>query len=111
MSDAMVSLMYDGNCTRSFATFYKSTCPIDVTFFPFDIQKCMLEFGSWVQDSRLLVLHAGSPDTLGSREEYEENGEWEMHTGVLQEDLVSSRSCGIYVISTLSWGQGKLTYQ
>jgi len=29
---------------------YKSSCPIDVEFYPFDVQLCTLKFGSWTYD-------------------------------------------------------------
>ena len=29
---------------------YKSSCAIDVEFFPYDIQNCMLKMGSWTYD-------------------------------------------------------------
>ena len=29
---------------------YKSLCPIDVEFFPFDEQQCTLKIGSWTYD-------------------------------------------------------------
>ena len=29
---------------------YRSTCNIDITFFPFDDQKCKLKLGSWAYD-------------------------------------------------------------
>lgn len=28
----------------------KSSCKIDISFFPFDMQKCELKFGSWTYD-------------------------------------------------------------
>ena len=34
----------------------KSSCKIDVTFFPFDEQKCPLKFGSWTYDGFQLDL-------------------------------------------------------
>lgn len=44
----------------------KSTCKIDVTWFPFDEQKCVLTFGSWSFSSkelRLKLLERGSLHT------------------------------------------------
>lgn len=35
---------------------YKSSCIIDVEFFPFDIQKCKLKFGSWTYDGNQVDL-------------------------------------------------------
>ncbi|KAK7898871.1 hypothetical protein WMY93_019724 [Mugilogobius chulae] len=35
---------------------FMSTCNVDVRWFPFDIQKCELKFGSWTYDGWLLDL-------------------------------------------------------
>ena len=37
----------DGNCLYVPPGIFKSTCKIDITWFPFDDQKCDLKFGSW----------------------------------------------------------------
>lgn len=29
---------------------YKSSCSIDVEFFPYDVQTCVLKLGSWTYD-------------------------------------------------------------
>lgn len=35
---------------------YKSSCIIDVEFFPFDVQKCNMRFGSWTYDGNQVDL-------------------------------------------------------
>uniref|UniRef100_A0A1I8HTP0 Neuronal acetylcholine receptor subunit alpha-7 n=1 Tax=Macrostomum lignano TaxID=282301 RepID=A0A1I8HTP0_9PLAT len=35
---------------------FKSTCKIDITWFPFDTQKCELKFGSWTYDGGTVDL-------------------------------------------------------
>ncbi|CAF4368501.1 unnamed protein product, partial [Rotaria sordida] len=35
---------------------FRSTCKIDITWFPFDDQLCFLKFGSWTYDSTQLIL-------------------------------------------------------
>ncbi|XP_039219051.1 neuronal acetylcholine receptor subunit alpha-7-like isoform X1 [Crotalus tigris] len=52
----------------------KSTCRIDVRWFPFDTQKCILKFGSWTHDGWLLDLRMLESDTSG----YVSNGEWDL---------------------------------
>ncbi|XP_061462912.1 neuronal acetylcholine receptor subunit alpha-7-like [Rhineura floridana] len=52
----------------------KSTCRIDVRWFPFDTQKCDLKFGSWTYDGWLLDLRMLEMDTSG----YVANGEWDL---------------------------------
>jgi nicotinic acetylcholine receptor len=37
----------DGGCLYVPPGLFKSTCKIDITWFPFDDQQCDLKFGSW----------------------------------------------------------------
>lgn len=36
-----------GKCTYIPPGIFKSTCKIDITWFPFDDQDCNMKFGSW----------------------------------------------------------------
>ena len=38
---------HDGSCLYVPPGIFKSTCKIDITWFPFDDQLCDLKFGSW----------------------------------------------------------------
>ena len=88
--ELMVMIDHEGNCTLTYVDFYKSTCEIDVTFFPFDEQACKQQFGSWNFDERYLQLKVNDPDAIGDRSEYEKNGEWEMAQARLVQERVSS---------------------
>ena len=37
---------------------FKSTCKIDITWFPFDEQNCSLKFGTWTHDGFKINLTA-----------------------------------------------------
>lgn len=47
-SKAMVS--FEGKVFWPPPTKFRSTCPVDVTYFPFDDQTCILKLGSWTYD-------------------------------------------------------------
>ncbi|XP_051868651.1 neuronal acetylcholine receptor subunit alpha-4 isoform X2 [Pristis pectinata] len=53
---------------------YKSSCSIDVTFFPFDQQNCRMKFGSWTHDKSKIDLR--SMDRNVDLKDYWESGEW-----------------------------------
>lgn len=44
------TIHYDGKVEWRPPAIYKSLCPIDVEFFPFDEQMCFLKVGSWTYD-------------------------------------------------------------
>ncbi len=43
-------LTSEGGCTYIPPGIFKSTCKIDITWFPFDDQDCEMKFGSWTYD-------------------------------------------------------------
>jgi len=54
--EAMAVLYNDGTVLWIPQSIFFSSCPIDITHFPFDIQTCTLEFGSWTYDGHQLDL-------------------------------------------------------
>lgn len=75
-----VIMNYDGvNAWYSPASF-RSTCQIDVTFFPFDQQTCFMKFGSWTFETVDLDIFIDEAP-LHSKQ-YVKSAEW---------DLISAR--------------------
>lgn len=46
-SSTNVKLRYNGEIVWDSPAITKSTCVVDVSYFPFDWQSCNLTFGSW----------------------------------------------------------------
>ncbi|KAG7457862.1 hypothetical protein MATL_G00231820 [Megalops atlanticus] len=69
-----VKVNSDGFCQYLPPGIFMSTCNVDVRWFPFDIQKCELKFGSWTFDGWLLDLQMSDADISG----YMPNGEWDL---------------------------------
>ncbi|CAG9817979.1 unnamed protein product, partial [Phaedon cochleariae] len=44
------TVYYDGLVVWKPPAVYKSSCAIDVEFFPYDVQTCVLKLGSWTYD-------------------------------------------------------------
>uniref|UniRef100_A0A8C0VDA1 Cholinergic receptor nicotinic alpha 2 subunit n=1 Tax=Cyanistes caeruleus TaxID=156563 RepID=A0A8C0VDA1_CYACU len=67
-------LLWDGTVTWVPPAIYKSSCSIDVTFFPFDQQNCKMKFGSWTYDKAKIDLE--NMDHQVDLKDYWESGEW-----------------------------------
>ncbi|XP_046549881.1 neuronal acetylcholine receptor subunit beta-3-like [Haliotis rubra] len=63
----------DGRVTQRFPTVVSSLCGVDTTYFPFDKQRCPLQFGLWLHDDDLVTLIT---DQTGDTTSYLENAEW-----------------------------------
>ncbi|XP_072806261.1 neuronal acetylcholine receptor subunit alpha-6 isoform X2 [Vicugna pacos] len=69
-------LKHDGMITWTPPAIFKSSCPMDITFFPFDHQNCSLKFGSWTYDkAEIDLLIIGSKVDMN---DFWENSEWEI---------------------------------
>jgi len=67
----------NGTCNYLPPGIFKSTCKIDITWFPFDDQSCLLKFGSWTYDGFQLDLTLQSDDG-GDISNFNPNGEWDL---------------------------------
>ncbi|XP_013097312.2 neuronal acetylcholine receptor subunit alpha-7 isoform X1 [Stomoxys calcitrans] len=67
----------NGSCLYVPPGIFKSTCKIDITWFPFDDQRCEMKFGSWTYDGFQLDLQL-QDETGGDISSYVLNGEWEL---------------------------------
>lgn len=63
-------------------SIYKSSCQIDVTYFPFDEQTCEMIFGSWTYNADEVGLdwYLGYPSdySLVDLSDYESSGTWDL---------------------------------
>ncbi|CAF4756366.1 unnamed protein product [Rotaria sp. Silwood1] len=50
------TVYYDGRVIWEPPAIYKSSCTINVEFFPFDIQHCQMKFGSWTYSGEQVDL-------------------------------------------------------
>ncbi|XP_032415740.1 neuronal acetylcholine receptor subunit alpha-3 isoform X1 [Xiphophorus hellerii] len=67
-------LRYNGDVTWIPPAIFKSSCKIDVTYFPFDYQNCTMKFGSWTYDkAKIDLVLIGSTINL---KDFWETGEW-----------------------------------
>ncbi|VDM82254.1 unnamed protein product [Strongylus vulgaris] len=77
---------HTGNVTWIPPAVIRSSCSIDIAYFPFDSQHCTMKFGSWTYSGFFTDLRNASV-SVGT---YQPNGEWELL------DLTSKRSIFYY---------------
>ena len=62
-------LKFDGTITWVPPAIFKSSCPMDITYFPFDYQNCSMKFGSWTYDKAkidLVLIGSKVRETVGN---------------------------------------------
>nr|XP_058902583.1 acetylcholine receptor subunit beta isoform X2 [Kogia breviceps] len=83
--DISVVVSSDGSVRWQPPGIYRSSCSIQVTYFPFDWQNCTMVFSSYSYDSSEVSLHTGLGPDGQERQEvhihegtFIENGQWEI---------------------------------
>lgn len=70
-----VVVKHGGSCLYVPPGIFKSTCKMDIAWFPFDDQHCDMKFGSWTYDGNQLDLVLNSEEG-GDLSDFITNGEW-----------------------------------
>ncbi|KAJ1348062.1 DNA-directed RNA polymerase I subunit RPA2 [Parelaphostrongylus tenuis] len=73
-----VLLESDGNVTWVPPAMFKSSCRIDVEWFPFDEQSCTLVFGSWTYNSDEVILNWYNNIDAVQLTDYSYSGIWDV---------------------------------
>uniref|UniRef100_A0A8C3GB88 Cholinergic receptor nicotinic alpha 9 subunit n=1 Tax=Cyclopterus lumpus TaxID=8103 RepID=A0A8C3GB88_CYCLU len=76
-SSTNVKLRYNGEIVWDSPAITKSTCVVDVSYFPFDWQECKLTFGSWTYNGNQVDIIMGMDS--GDLSDFVVNVEWECH--------------------------------
>ncbi|XP_071533387.1 neuronal acetylcholine receptor subunit alpha-10-like [Panulirus ornatus] len=81
----------DGNVTWLSSAIFRSSCSINVEFFPFDEQKCVMKFASWTYDGFQVNLVIQTEE--GDLSNYVTNGEWDMIDMIVERNVVYYSCC------------------
>lgn len=86
--DKKATVHHDGRILWEPPAIYKSYCPIDMEFFPFDIQQCFMKFGTWTYNGNEVDLQHVCNGTVTGEEiviqrgidlkDYYPNVEWDV---------------------------------
>uniref|UniRef100_A0A1I8ISS5 Neur_chan_LBD domain-containing protein n=1 Tax=Macrostomum lignano TaxID=282301 RepID=A0A1I8ISS5_9PLAT len=95
-----VTVKHDGQITWEPPAIFKSSCQIDVEFFPFDEQLCTMKFGVWTHDGLAVDLqhlkqfeagYSGLDTFFAKRgielENYYESVEWDVTDVPVQKNI------------------------
>ncbi|KAJ6655383.1 hypothetical protein lerEdw1_005441 [Lerista edwardsae] len=86
-----IVLRYDGKITWDSPAITKSSCVVDVSYFPFDNQQCNLTFGSWTYNGNQVDIF-NSLDS-GDLSDFVEDVEWELHGMPAVKNVITYGCC------------------
>ena len=74
--DFRVDLHHTGRVLWSFGGNFATTCTLDMTYYPFDIQKCDIVIDNWAYTSDAVDLVNSTSDV--HMQDFSVNGEWDL---------------------------------
>ncbi|XP_076149070.1 neuronal acetylcholine receptor subunit alpha-9-II [Alosa pseudoharengus] len=89
--DTNVELRYNGEIIWDAPSITKSSCVVDVAYFPFDHQQCNLTFGSWTYNGNQVDIIMGM--NSGDLSDFVENVEWECHGMPAKKSVIMYGCC------------------
>ncbi|XP_017478036.1 PREDICTED: acetylcholine receptor subunit alpha-like 1 [Rhagoletis zephyria] len=93
---------FDGRVEWNPPSIYKSSCHIDITYFPFDYQECKMKFGSWTYDGgKVDLLYLTYPNITDEKvveegmdlSEFYLNVEWDIMAVPAQRHIIKYVCC------------------
>lgn len=91
--DAKIVFHYDGRIQWNAPAQIKTICTIDITYFPFDEQRCRITFGSWSYMENALDMRLKSKRDHADLARYTPSGEWKLVSLNAKRDAVKYSCC------------------
>uniref|UniRef100_A0A8C5G9X7 Neuronal acetylcholine receptor subunit alpha-10-like n=1 Tax=Gouania willdenowi TaxID=441366 RepID=A0A8C5G9X7_GOUWI len=89
--DTNVVIRHDGQMMWDSPAITKSSCKVDVSFFPFDAQQCKFTYGSWTYNGNQLdILNAMESADLA---DLVDNVEWEVLGMPVKKNIIQYGCC------------------
>lgn len=91
---------------------YKSSCTIDVEYFPFDQQKCIMKFGSWTFNGNQVTLGWYEGSEKVDLSDYVNSGTWDIIScdGKMYDELDSDNYKQVYIVFEIKIRRKTLFY-
>ncbi|CAL1526681.1 unnamed protein product [Lymnaea stagnalis] len=91
VNGSKVAVEYDGTVRWMVPLMVASVCAVDVTYFPYDQQACVIKFGSWIYDIDQVDIVTES--TVPDLEHYVMNSEYDLKNVSISRGVLGSSCC------------------
>ncbi|KAK2169884.1 hypothetical protein LSH36_6g07057 [Paralvinella palmiformis] len=91
--EALAVVSFDGTVLWIPMAIYRSTCSIDILYFPYDSQTCKLKFGSWTYDGFKLDLAFYKGLDEVDLTDYMPSNEWNLISSPAKRNIRSYPCC------------------